>query len=123
MITVKRHATLRPNLETQAWKYMRLSAILLVPLVWMHAIITTLIVGSENISFDLVAMRWGNIGWRVYDILLLIFAFSHGVTGLRQILNDFTSSPISRRTLDILMLFYWLILSIIGATGIIGGIE
>lgn len=123
MITVKRHATLRPNFETQAWKYMRLSAILLVPLVWIHAIITTLIVGSENISLDLVAMRWANIGWRVYDILLLTFAFSHGVNGLRQILNDFTSSPISRRTLNILMLFYWLVLSIIGATGIIGGIE
>ena len=123
MITVKRHATLRPNFETQAWKYMRLSAILLVPLVWIHAIITTLIVGSENISLDLVAMRWANIGWRVYDILLLTFAFSHGVNGLRQILNDFTSSPISRRILNILMLFYWLVLSIIGATGIIGGIE
>ena len=123
MIIAKRRATLRPNFETQAWKFMRLSAILLVPLVWIHTTITTLIIGPENIGLNLVAARWANIGWRIYDILLLIFAFSHGVNGLRQILNDFTSSPISRKALNILMLIYWLMLSIIGATGIVGGIA
>ena len=123
MITTKHRTTLRPNFETQAWKYMRLSAILLVPLVWIHTIITTLIIGPENVSLDLVAARWANIGWRIYDILLLTFAFSHGVNGLRQILNDFASSPISRKGLNILMLLFWLILSIIGATGIVGGVA
>ena len=123
MIPAKRHATLRPNLEIRAWKYMRLSAILLVPLVWIHTIIITLIVGAENVSLDFVAMRWANIGWRVYDILLLMFAFSHGVNGLRQVLLDFTSSSISRKILNLLLLLFWLILSIIGATGIVGGIE
>ncbi|HMD81117.1 MAG TPA: hypothetical protein VKE92_07405 [Anaerolineales bacterium] len=123
MIPAKRHATLRPNFEISAWKYMRLSAILLVPLVWIHTIIITLIIGAENVSLDLVAMRWANIGWRVYDILLLAFAFSHGVNGLRQVLLDFTSSSISRKILNILLLFFWFILSIIGAAGILGGIE
>ena len=123
MIPAKRGATLRPNFEIRAWKYMRLSAILLVPLVWIHTIIITLIIGAENVSLDFVAMRWANIGWRVYDILLLAFAFSHGVNGLRQVLLDFTSSPISRKILNILLLSFWLILSIIGAAGILGGIE
>ena len=100
---------------------MRLSAILLVPLVWIHTIINTLIIGAENISLDLVAARWATIGWRAYDILLLIFAFSHGVNGLRQVLLDFASSTTSRKVLNILMLCFWLVLSIIGATGIIGG--
>jgi succinate dehydrogenase / fumarate reductase membrane anchor subunit len=123
MIPAKRHAKLRPNFEIRAWKYMRLSAILLVPLVWIHTIIITLIIGAEHVSLDFVAMRWANIGWRVYDILLLAFAFSHGVNGLRQVLLDFTSSSISRKILNILLLFFWLILSIIGAAGILGGIE
>lgn len=123
MITAKRHAALKPNFEIKAWKYMRLSAILLVPLVWIHTIIITLIIGAENVSLDLVAMRWANIGWRVYDIFLLTFAFSHGVNGLRQVLIDFSSSSISRKALNILLLLFWLILSIIGATGIIGGIK
>ena len=85
--------------------------------------VITLIIGAENVSLDFVAMRWANIGWRVYDILLLTFAFSHGVNGLRQVLLDFTSSSISRKILNLLLLFFWLLLSIIGAAGIVGGIE
>ena len=122
MTTTKRQAAWRPNFEIMVWKYMRLSAILLVPLVWIHTIINTLIVGAENINLDLVAARWATIGWRVYDILLLAFAFSHGVSGLRQVLLDFASSAMSRKVLNVLMLCFWLLLSLIGATGIIGGI-
>ena len=102
---------------------MRLSAILLVPLVWIHAIFTTLVIGAENISLHLVAARWANIGWRIYDILLLIFAFSHGVNGLRQVLFDFASSTILRQAINILLLLFWLLLSLVGAIGIIGGIK
>ena len=123
MITAKRRVTIKPGFEMTAWKYMRLSAILLVPLVWIHTILNTLIIGAENISLDIVATRWANLGWRVYDILLLAFAFSHGVNGLRQVLFDFTSSSITRKVLNILLLFYWLILSIIGAAAILGGIN
>jgi succinate dehydrogenase / fumarate reductase membrane anchor subunit len=123
MITAKRHASSTSTFEIKAWTYMRLSAILLVPLVWIHTLINTLIIGAENISLDFVAMRWASIGWRVYDILLLTFAFSHGVSGLRQVLIDFTSNSMSRKALNLVMLFFWLVLSIIGAAGIIGGIE
>jgi succinate dehydrogenase / fumarate reductase membrane anchor subunit len=101
---------------------MRLSAILLVPLVWTHSIITTLIIGAENVSLDLVAARWANIGWKTYDILLLAFAFSHGMTGLRQVLSDFATGLKARKALNIILLFFWLLLSVIGATSIIGGV-
>ena len=123
MNTTKRPAAWRPHFEIMVWKYMRLSAILLVPLVWIHTILNTLIVGAENINLDLVAARWATLGWRVYDILLLAFAFSHGVTGLRQVFLDFTSSARSRRVLNLLMLCFWLLLSILGAAGIIGGVA
>ena len=123
MNTTKRPAAWRPHFEIMVWKYMRLSAILLVPLVWIDTILNTLIVGAENINLDLVAARWATLGWRVYDILLLAFAFSHGVTGLRQVFLDFTSSARSRRVLNLLMLCFWLLLSILGAAGIIGGVA
>ena len=100
---------------------MRLSAILLVPLVWFHTIFNTLIVGPQNINLDLVSRRWASIGWQIYDILLLTFAFSHGVNGLRQVLFDFASSTTARRVLNILLLLFWILLSVIGATAIIGG--
>ncbi len=123
MITLKRETSFKPNYEIRAWKYMRLSAILLVPLVWIHTIINTLIVGAENINLNFVATRWANIGWQVYDILLLTFAFSHGVNGLRQVLFDFTQSHTARRILNMLLLLFWILLSLVGASAILGGIE
>lgn len=123
MITAKRRVRIRPNYEMSAWKYMRLSAILLVPLVWFHTIFTTLVIGPENISLDLVRARWATIGWRVYDILLLAFAFSHGVNGLRQVLFDFTKSSTIRRILNIALLLFWLLLTILGAAAILGNIA
>ena len=123
MFTTKRRVTIKPNLETTAWKYMRLSAILLVPLVWIHTILNTLVTGAESINLDYVAMRWAEVGWRIYDILLLAFAFSHGVHGLRQILFDFAESSATRRVLNVLLLFFWLALAIVGATAIIGGVT
>ena len=121
MLTSSRKTSYKPTYELKAWKYMRLSAILLVPLVWFHTIFTTLIVGPEHISLDLVATRWATIGWQVYDVFVLAFAFSHGVNGLRQLLFDFTGSSTTRRVLNILLLIFWLLLSIVGASGIIGG--
>lgn len=118
----KRRIFFKPGFEMTAWKYMRLSAILLVPLVWVHAILNTLITSPENINLNYVAMHWSSIGWRIYDILLLAFAFSHGITGLRQILFDFASNTTTRRILNLLMFFFWIVLSIVGATAIIGGV-
>jgi succinate dehydrogenase / fumarate reductase membrane anchor subunit len=111
----------KKNLNINAWKYMRLSGILLIPLVWIHTIMQTLIVGSENIDLNYVTARWMNAGWRVYDFLLLAFAFSHGVNGLRQVLTDFASGSKMRKIINVLMLAFWILLSLIGTVGIIGG--
>jgi succinate dehydrogenase / fumarate reductase, membrane anchor subunit len=108
-----RRALIKQTLESRSWKYMRLSAILLVPLVWFHTII----------NLDLVARRWSNIGWQVFDILLLTFAFSHGVNGLRQVLFDFGPRPLLRKVLGIGLVLFWLVLSIVGAYGIIRGVP
>jgi len=119
--TLPRRAALKQSLESRTWKYMRLSAILLVPMVWFHTIFNTLFIGPQNINLDLVTQRWASLGWKIYDILLLTFAFSHGVNGLRQVLLDFTSSKTTRRLVNILLLLFWILLSLIGATAIVGG--
>jgi len=56
----------------------------------------------------------------VYDTLLLTFAFSHGVNGLRQILLDFINHTTARRVINLTLFFFWLLLSITGASAIIG---
>ena len=108
------------NFEQFAWKWMRYSAFLLIPLVWFHSILQALITGGHNLSLEYVNMRWAFVGWQVYDILLLAFAFSHGVNGLRQVLLDFVKAPAGRKAVNWLMFVFWLILSAVGAIAIIG---
>jgi len=83
-----RTVRLKSNYDSIAWKWMRYSGILLIPLAWGHVLIQDVLVGVHKIDLAYVAMRWSFWGWRVYDFLLLAFAFAHGINGLRQILFD-----------------------------------
>lgn len=107
------------NYDTIAWKWMRYSAILLIPLVWVHIILQDVIVGVHDINADYVSMRWGLLFWQVYDILLLGFAFAHGMNGLRQVLRDYIKSAQAMRIVSIGLLIFWGVLTFIGAVAII----
>lgn len=109
--------------ESIAWKWMRYSGLLLIPLAWGHVLIQDVLVGVHSIDLDYVAMRWASLGWRVYDFLLLAFAFAHGVNGLRQVLNDYIRQDSTRRTVTWFLFGLWLILSLIGAMAIVGGVR
>ena len=111
----------KTNYESVAWKWMRYSGILLIPLAWIHVAIQDVIVGVHAIDIDYVAMRWANIGWQTYDILLLAFAFAHGMNGLRQVAFDFIHTDKARRLTSIAIFVFWLVVSIIGAFAIIAG--
>jgi succinate dehydrogenase / fumarate reductase membrane anchor subunit len=81
------------------------------------------LVGVHSIDLDYVALRWASLGWRVYDFLLLAFAFAHGVNGLRQVVNDYIRKDSTRRTVTWFLFGMWLILSLIGAMAIVGGVR
>lgn len=111
------------NYESNAWKWMRYSGLLLIPLSWGHVLIQDVLVGVHQIDIDYVAMRWATLGWRVYDFLLLAFAFAHGVNGLRQVTNDFIKNKSFMRLVSVLLFLFWLVLSLIGAAAIVGGVQ
>jgi succinate dehydrogenase / fumarate reductase membrane anchor subunit len=111
------------NYESIAWKWMRYSGLLLIPLAWGHVLIQDVLVGVHQIDIDYVAMRWATLGWRVYDFLLLAFAFAHGVNGLRQVTNDFIKNKSFMRLVSVLLFLFWLVLSLIGAAAIVGGVQ
>ncbi len=113
----------RPAWMTAAWLLMRLSAILLVPLVWIHVWIQDVLVGVHAISIDYVAMRWASLGWRLYDAGLLCFAFAHGTNGLRQVLEDYLHGRRTRRVLRVLLFGFWLGITFLGAAAVIGGVR
>lgn len=106
-----------------AWKWMRYSGLLLIPLAWIHVALQDVIVGVHAIDLNYVQFRWSFIGWRIYDFALLSFAFAHGVNGLRQVLDDYVRGEQNRRRLSWFLLLFWLVISLIGAIAIIGGVR
>ncbi|MCJ7659076.1 MAG: hypothetical protein MUO67_08000 [Anaerolineales bacterium] len=105
------------------WKWVRYSAFLLIPLVWIHSIIQALITGGHNLSLEYVQMRWLFIGWRVYDLFILAFAFSHGALGLRQVLLDYVKPAGVRKVINWVIIIFWLVITAIGAIALFGGVR
>lgn len=114
-------ATVKSTFETKAWRFMRYSGILLIPLAWFHVYLQDVIVGVHAIDIDYVAVRLADAGWVTYNFLLLLFAFAHGMYGLRQVMFDMVHKESTRRVLSILMLIFWLVVSAIGATALAMG--
>lgn len=111
------------NFETNAWLFMRYSALLLIPLAFGHMILQDVVVGVHNMDLDYVAMRWSSIAWRIYDAALLIFAFAHGMNGLRQVLMDYIRNERAFRTVSWILLIVFIVISAIGAIALVGGVR
>ncbi len=107
------------NFETKAWKWMRYSGILLIPLVWFHLVLQDVIVGVHDINASYVALRWATLFWQAYDILLLGFAFAHGMNGLRQVLRDFVHKDQTMRVVNVVLFIFWAALTFMGAYAVI----
>ncbi len=125
MATIKqpRSANVSGNLESVSWKWMRISALVLIPLVWIHVILQDVIVGVHAMDLNYVAFRWASLFWRIYDGLLIGFAFAHGVNGLRQVLFDFIYGPRARQALVIVLFLFWLGVTVFGFVALIGGVN
>lgn len=73
------------------WLYLRISGIAMIGLVLGHLYIMHVINSTDTIDFAFVAQRFTTPFWRIYDMLILVFALSHGLVGLRAILMDYIS--------------------------------
>ena len=114
---------LRRNREVIAWKWMRYSGLLLIPLAWGHVLIQDVMVGVDRIDLDYVAMRWAYLGWRIYDLFLLVFALAHGINGLRQVVLDFVAKKKNIRLVNQAAFVYWLVLVLPGIAALVGGVR
>ena len=109
--------------ERTAWRWMRYSGILVIPLAFIHVWIQDVQVTVYQIDVDYVAVRWSSLGWRIYDAFLLVFAFTHGVNGLSQVLMDFFHKESLRRFVSQLLFVFWLLVSLAGAIALIAGVR
>jgi succinate dehydrogenase / fumarate reductase cytochrome b subunit len=110
------------RLERFWWAFMRVSGVLIVPLVFGHlammhliqgvfdltvqnaAIVGTTAVNASGTSVEFVVNRWshllfGSVAiWRIYDFSLLLLVVVHGFNGLRYVLTDYLNfNPIAKR--------------------------
>jgi len=118
-----RKVVVRQNYESIAWKWMRYSGFLLIPLAWIHILLQDAVVGVHAIDVSYVAARWANVGWRAYDAALLAFAFAHGVNGFRQVAYDYVHTERARRILSWVLLVGWFVISAIGTFALIAGVK
>src|SRR5215470_1208135 len=82
--------------ETFSWYFMRITAIGLIFLVIIHLFINHVTTDVACTSYQLVAARYTNPYWRLYDWLLLSLALLHGMNGLRVVVDDYVGTQVWR---------------------------
>ena len=83
----------RRSFETWSWFFMRLSGLALLFLALIHFAITHIVNDVVATDSDFVARRWDNPLWRLFDWSLLALALTHGLNGLRWIIDDYVRNP------------------------------
>jgi len=105
--------------ETFTWYFMRISAIGLVFLAIIHLILNHVTTDVACTSYQLIAGRYANPYWRVYDWLLLTLALLHGMNGLRVVIDDYVGSTAWRICLASLLATLTLVLFMVGTITLI----
>jgi succinate dehydrogenase membrane anchor subunit len=102
----RRSVKVQSNLERNTFMFMRLSGILLLVLAVGHMMIQHVLNSSTSLTIQFVAEQWNSWGWKLFDFLLLIFAISHGINGLRNILEDYVHNRTAVKWVNIILLIF-----------------
>ena len=86
--------------ETFSWYFFRVSGVLLIFLALIHIFLNHVATDVSCTSYQLVAVRYENPFWRLYDWLLLTLALLHGMNGLRVVVDDYVRTRGWRLTLQ-----------------------
>ncbi len=106
--------------EVLAWKYMRWSGVLLIPLAFGHLAIMHVINSVYVIDYQwVIEKRWALLGWRLYDAFLLWFAGLHGFNGLRTVINDYIHHPPLNRALKVALIGLLIALFALGTAALL----
>jgi len=122
MATMAQSVKTRINtFETAAWRYMRWSGVLLLPLAYIHLMFMHIINSVYVINYQwVIEERWAFLGWRIYDAFLLWFAGLHGFNGLRVVINDYIHNPTLNRVFKWIAIGLLVIVFFVGTVALIG---
>lgn len=135
------------RLERFWWAYMRVSGVIILPLVFghlammhliqgvfeitapHHAVVGTTLTNTTGTAVEFVANRWnflfaGVAVWRLYDFALLALVVVHGFNGLRYVLTDYTTDyPLLRRAGVYLCVIGGAVLLVLGGLALVSTIP
>ena len=77
------------TLERYGFLFMRMSGVALLFLAVGHMLLQHIFRDVHDLTLQVVADAWRSWGWRAYDLFLLVFAATHGLNGLRNVLGDY----------------------------------
>jgi succinate dehydrogenase / fumarate reductase membrane anchor subunit len=103
------------NLEQMAWLFTRISAVVLLVMALFHLLYMHIAMGIDAVSFQLIAYRWQFLGWRLFDLVLLIFGWLHGANGMRIVIDDYVHSPAGRMVARTLLLIVTVTVIVLGS--------
>jgi succinate dehydrogenase / fumarate reductase membrane anchor subunit len=104
--TTERRVYRQSDLERYAFLFMRLSGVALLVLAVGHMFIQHVFNSSTNLTIQFAAQQWRAWGWKVYDMLLLIFAVVHGMNGLRYVLEDYVHNRSLVKAINIFLAIF-----------------
>jgi len=137
----------RPSsIDAWFWKFMRVSGLLILPLVFGHLAIVHVLQGVFDITkadltvmgtnsvnesgsaVEYVGRRWdylvaGVRVWRFYDGALLALTVVHGFYGLSIVVNDFIHKKVVARAVNWAIVFGALSLILVGSAALMAGVE
>jgi succinate dehydrogenase / fumarate reductase membrane anchor subunit len=102
-VTSRRKVRIQANFERYAFLFMRLTGVALLVLAVGHMMIQHVLNSTANLTLQFVAEQWNSWGWKAYDMLLLAFAFSHGINGLRNVLEDYVHNQSVMKGINIFL--------------------
>lgn len=134
------------GVESWLWSYMRMSGLLIVPLVFGHlammhiiqgvfdltaaghTVVGTDVVNASGTANGFVDARWdylvaGVAVWRIYDGLLLALVVVHGFNGLRYIVNDYAQNRVVNRALNWVIVYGGGALIVLGMAALLAGVN
>ena len=135
------------RLEKFWWSFMRISGVIILPLVFGHlalqhllqgvfditsaghAVVGTNLTNVSGTSVEYVFDRWsmlvaGVAIWRLYDVALLALTVIHGFNGLRYVLTDYTmGSAWLRRSGIYLCVIASVVLLVVGGAAVLSTIN
>ena len=110
-------ARTRPSgsFELYAWLFTRISAVVLAGMAIFHLLYMHLGMGVEALSWQLIAWRWQNPVWRIFDLFLLVFGWLHGANGMRIVIEDYVRPMGWRIAAKVLLFLVTFVLIVLGA--------